>query len=77
MHIFPLCCARIYRPSFGHENDRFRENKAKTLVFNPICTQRRRFPLVLDEIRLMGSFQIQELRRGRDQQVFLPKERPY
>jgi hypothetical protein len=26
--------ARIYRSSFGHENDRFRENKAKTLVFS-------------------------------------------
>jgi hypothetical protein len=56
--------ARIYRSSFGHENDRFRENKPNTLVFNPIRTQRRRSELVLDEIRLVGSFQILELRRG-------------
>jgi hypothetical protein len=61
--------ARIYRPSFGHENARFRENMPKTLVFNSIRTQRRRFQLVLDEIDL-GSFQIRGLRRGRDQQVF-------
>jgi hypothetical protein len=26
-------CARIYRSSFGRENDRFRENKSKPLVF--------------------------------------------
>jgi hypothetical protein len=74
---YSAACARIYRSSFGHENDRFRENKAKTLVFNPIRTQRRRFPLVLDEIRLVGSFQILELRRGWDQHVFMPKEQPY
>jgi hypothetical protein len=36
--------------SFGHENDRFRENKSKMLVFNPIRTQRPRSLLVLDEI---------------------------
>ncbi len=72
-----MCCARIYRPSFGHENARFHENMPKTLVFNSIRTQRRRFQLVLDEIQLGGSFQILELRRGRDQHVFLPKERPY
>jgi hypothetical protein len=28
--------ARIYRASFGRENDRFRENKPNTLVFNSI-----------------------------------------
>jgi hypothetical protein len=50
--------ARIYRPSFGHENDRFRENKLKTLIFNPIRTQRRWYQLVLDEFRIGGSFQI-------------------
>jgi hypothetical protein len=54
--------ARIYRPSFGHENDRFRENKPKTLVFNPISTQRRQPQLVLDEIIFVGSFQILGLR---------------
>ena len=43
--------ARIYRSSFGRENDRIRENMPKTLVFNPILTQRRWFQLVLDEIR--------------------------
>jgi hypothetical protein len=42
--------ARIYRSSFGLENDRFRENKPKTLVFNRIRTQRRLSQLVLDEI---------------------------
>ncbi len=63
--------ARIYRPSFGHENARFRENMRKTLVFNSIRTQRRRFQLVLDEIRLGGSFQILGLRRVRDQLVFM------
>jgi hypothetical protein len=57
--------------SFGSENDRFHENKLKTLVFNPICIQRRWYQLVLAEIRLGVSFQILELRRGRDQQVFV------
>ncbi len=52
----PDTSARIYRASFGHENARFRENMPKTLVFNSIRTQRRRFQLVLDEIRLVGSF---------------------
>ncbi len=42
---------RIYRPSFGHENDRFRENKSKMPIFNPIRTQRRWYQLILDEIR--------------------------
>jgi hypothetical protein len=74
---YPPTCARIYRPSFEHENDRFGEKQLKTLVFNPIRTQRRWYQLVLDEIRLGGSFQILELRRGRDQHVFLPNERPY
>ncbi len=60
-------CARIYRPSFGHENDRFRENKPKPLVFNLIRTQKRRSRLVLDEIILGGGFQIRGLGRGRDQ----------
>jgi hypothetical protein len=69
--------ARIYRPSFGHENGRFHEHRPKTLVFNSIRTQRRRFLLVLDEIRFGGSFRILGLRRGRDQLVFIPKERPY
>ena len=54
----------IHRLCFGHENARFRENMPKTLVFKSIRTQRRRFQLVLDEIRLVGSFQILELRRG-------------
>ncbi len=49
-------CAQIYRPSFGHENARFRENMPKTLVFNSICTQRRRFQLVLNEIDLRVVF---------------------
>jgi hypothetical protein len=48
--------ARIYRPSFGHEKARFRENMPKTLVFNSICTQRRRFQLVLNEIDLRVVF---------------------
>jgi hypothetical protein len=39
--------ARIYRPSFRHENARFHENKQKMLVFNPIGAQRRHFQLVL------------------------------
>ena len=39
---YPQFCARIYRSSFGRENDRFRENKPKTLIFSPILTQRRR-----------------------------------
>jgi hypothetical protein len=47
---------RIYRPSFGHENDRIRENMPKTLVFNPILTQRRYFQLVLDKIRFWVVF---------------------
>jgi hypothetical protein len=38
---------RIYRPGFGHEIARFRENMPKTLVFNSIRTQRRRFQLVV------------------------------
>ena len=59
-----LTGARIYRSSFGHENDRFRENKPKTLVFNPIRTQRPWSYLVLNEIRLGGGIQILELRRG-------------
>jgi hypothetical protein len=28
-------CARLQRPSFGHENQRFHENKPKTLIFIP------------------------------------------
>jgi hypothetical protein len=40
--------ARIYRSSFGRENDRFRENKQETPVFNLIRTQRRLSQLVLD-----------------------------
>ncbi len=59
-------CARIYRSSFGRENDRFHENKPKPLVFNLIRTQKRRSRLVLDEIKLGGGFQILELRRGGD-----------
>jgi hypothetical protein len=69
--------ARIYRSSFERENDRFRENKPKPLVFNLIRTQKRQSRLVLDEIKLGGGFQILGLRRGRDQLVFMPKERPY
>ena len=69
--------ARIYRSSFGRENDRFHENMPKPLVFNLIRTQKRRSRLVLDEIILGGGFQIRGLRRGRDQLVFMPKERPY
>ncbi len=59
-------------PVFGHENDRFRENKSKMLIFNPIRTgtQGRWYQLVLDEIIFGGSFQILKLRRGRDQLVF-------
>ncbi len=74
---FKTTSARIYRPSFGHENDRFRENKPKPLVFNLIRTQKRRSRLVFDEIKLGGSFQILGLRRGRDQLVFMSKEQPY
>ena len=70
-------CTRIYRSSFGRENDRFHENMPKPLVFNLIRTQKRRSRLVLDEIKLGGGFQILGLRRGRDQLVFIPKERPY
>jgi hypothetical protein len=62
---------------FGHENARFRENMPKTLVFNSIHNQRRRFQHVLDEIRLAGSFLILGLRRGRAQLVFMTEERPY
>jgi hypothetical protein len=69
--------ARLYRSSFGRENDRFHENKPKPLVFNLIRTQKRRSRLVLDEIKLGGGFQILGLRRGGDQLVFMPKERPY
>ena len=74
---FIVPCARIYRSSFGRENDRFRENKPKPLIFNLIRTQKRRSWLVLDEIKLGGGFQILGLRRGRDQLVLMPKERPY
>ncbi len=69
--------ARIYRPSFGHENACFRENMPKMLVFIPIRAQKHRYRLVLEEIRLEGGFQILELRRGRDQLVFMPEEQPY
>ncbi len=68
--------ARIYRSCFGRENDRFRENKLNTLIFNPIRTQRRWYQLVLDEIRIGGSFQIRGLRRGRDQLVFSKSPSP-
>ncbi len=71
-----LACVRIYRPSFGHENDRFPENKLKTLIFNPIRTQRHWYQLVLDKIRRGGIFQILGLRRGRDQLVFTPLPLP-
>ncbi len=79
---FPNCSskgprARIYRSSFGRENDRFHENMPKPLVFNLIRTQKRRSRLILDEIKLGGGFQILGLRRGGDQLVFIPKERPY
>jgi hypothetical protein len=47
------------------------------LIFIPIRAQRRQYQHVLDEIRLGGSFQMLELRRVRDQLVFIPKERPY
>jgi hypothetical protein len=72
-----LSRARIYRSIFGRENDRFRENKQTTVVFSPILAQRSRYRLVLEEIVLEGGFQILELRRGRDQLVFMPEERPY
>jgi hypothetical protein len=39
--------APMQRPSFGHENQRFRENQPKTLVFIPNLAQRRHFQLVL------------------------------
>ncbi len=55
----------------GREIDRFRENKPKTLLFNPIRTQRRRYQLVLNDIG--RCFQILGLRRGRDQLVFMLK----
>ena len=44
---------------------------------SPILAQRRRYRLVLEEIILEGGFQILELRRGRDQLVFMAEERPY
>jgi hypothetical protein len=47
------------------------------LVFIRIRAQRRRYRLVLEEIRLEGGFPILGLRRGRDQLVFMPEERPY
>jgi hypothetical protein len=53
----------------------FAKKMPKTLVFNSVRT--RRFQLVLDEIRAAGSFLILGLRRGRDQLVFMPEERPY
>ena len=65
--------ARIYRSSFGRENDRFRENKQTMVVFSPIFAQRRRYRLVLEEIILGGGFQILELRRGRDPLFSCPK----
>jgi hypothetical protein len=37
-----LISARMQRPSFGHENQHFRENQAKTLVFIPNLAQRHR-----------------------------------
>ncbi len=40
-------CARMQRPSFGHENQRFRENQPNTLIFNPNHAQRPYFQLVL------------------------------
>jgi len=72
-----LPSARIYRPWFGHENQHFREKQPKTLSFIPIRGQRRRYQHVLVEIRWGGSFQMLGLRRGRDQLVLMPKERPY
>ncbi len=70
-------CAQIYRSSSGREYDRSRENKPQPLVFNLISTQKRQSRLVLDEIKLSDGFQILGLRRGGDQLVFMPKERPY
>jgi hypothetical protein len=39
--------ARIYRACFGPENQRFRKNQPKMLIFNPNLAQRRYFQLVL------------------------------
>jgi hypothetical protein len=70
--------ARIYRPSFGHENARFAKTRPKRLFsIQSIRTQRCWLQLVSDEIRFAGSFQILEPRRGRDQLVFMLKEQPY
>jgi hypothetical protein len=37
---------------FCHENQRFRENQPKTLVYIPNLAHRHRYKLVLEEIRL-------------------------
>jgi hypothetical protein len=39
--------ARMQRPSFGHENQRFRENQPKTIIFIPNHAQRPYFQRVL------------------------------
>jgi hypothetical protein len=40
----------MQRPSFRHENQHFRENQAKTIVFIPNLAQRHWYQLVLEEI---------------------------
>jgi hypothetical protein len=69
--------ARIYRPSFGHENASFRENMPKMLVFNPIRTQRRRFQLVLDEIIFGVVFKYCNCKEEEISWFLWPKKRPY
>jgi hypothetical protein len=75
VHYIPV--PEFIDPVLGMKMIVFMKTSRKTLIFNPIRTQRCWYQLVLDEIRLGGSFQIRELRRGRDQQVFQFKERPY
>jgi len=50
-------CAGIQRQCFGLQNTRFHQNSPKTLVFNQIRAQRRKFQLVLEEIGFGVVFQ--------------------
>jgi hypothetical protein len=45
--VFAKTGARMQRPSFGHENQRFRENQPKTIIFIPNHAQRPYFQRVL------------------------------
>jgi hypothetical protein len=69
---------RVYllAETFVFRNEHFQlVFKLKTTLLK-IRAQRRRYQHDLVEIRWGGGFQILGLRRGRDQLVLMPKERP-